>query len=432
MPTVEYEETCSTCGGAGYTQERCYQMHPVGADYFYCPICDGTNYVKRSCNACGSTGKIKRSRWENDTSTSSSTTNSNTPSPKPRSSSSKRSLSSHERLSEGSRCFNEGLYDEAIIQYDALIAGCYFEGISHFYRGVCYWKKNDAKNALTDFDLAVRKGAYMSHPKEINRNADAHFFRGMAYEKTGNKEMAIGNYEAALKMEPNNTNARNKLNNAKQMWEKENGRSITETDMNIFRLKAFEPDHLWEIDGIKRKIKQYSGLIDTVSNSEEWADNDNCDDAINDAENRLHSSTKSLKITVDRLNELRKAAGEPEIEEKLLEDFFDDVDDVVFHGSSINRPVGSLCYALSAVCGFFISYIIAFLSDTNFGGLTYFVLLAGSVCGFYFVWRKCKKKWLIVLFVLAAFGAYKLFRDIGEIDFNKYSPSPQIPLKTNE
>ena len=106
----------------------------------------------------------------------------------------------------GSLYQTNGLYDEAIEQYDKVMDYCRGIGLRDFGTDwLCVWK-SDCYYGLEDYDNAVKT---ISQAIEANNSRDYHQLcrRGFYYMQQGKFNEAMEDYSKAAKVNPNNAEA---------------------------------------------------------------------------------------------------------------------------------------------------------------------------------------------------------------------------------
>lgn len=94
-----------------------------------------------------------------------------------------------------------GAFDQAIIHYQKALSLDPDESYAHIGIGRIHMKQQKYKAALEAFDRAAA----------ISATSDANFYRGLAFERLGDKSSARSSYEEALRISPDDTEARNAL-----------------------------------------------------------------------------------------------------------------------------------------------------------------------------------------------------------------------------
>lgn len=110
------------------------------------------------------------------------------------------------QMMQGSLYKTNGLYDEAIEQYDKVMDYCRGIGLRDFGTDwLCVWK-SDCYYGLKDYDKAVRT---ISQAIEANNSRDYHQLcrRGFYYMQQGKFNEAMEDYSKAAKVNPNNAEA---------------------------------------------------------------------------------------------------------------------------------------------------------------------------------------------------------------------------------
>lgn len=110
------------------------------------------------------------------------------------------------QMMQGSLCQTNGLYDEAIEQYDKVMDYCRGIGLRDFGTDwLCIWK-SDCYYGLEDYDNAVKT---ISQAIEANNSRDYYQLcrRGFYYMLQGKFNETMEDYSKAAKVNPNNAEA---------------------------------------------------------------------------------------------------------------------------------------------------------------------------------------------------------------------------------
>ena len=88
--------------------------------------------------------------------------------------------------------FNDGLYHDALVKYDALLERYPKDGIFHYYRGICLLNLNrDFEKAAESLEFAVTR------PNIPN---NAFYYLGLVYMKSYNFTPAKNNFERFIQL----------------------------------------------------------------------------------------------------------------------------------------------------------------------------------------------------------------------------------------
>jgi tetratricopeptide (TPR) repeat protein len=142
-------------------------------------------------------------------------------------------------LNRGKDYFAEGKYDQAIQEFDKVLAANKELGEAYFFRGVAYYYKKDYDRAIADYNEALRidpnyafalnnrgyayrqKGDYdraiadLNEALRINPNfASALHNRGFVYNEKGDHDRAIADFAATSRLDPSNQTYRDNLQGA--------------------------------------------------------------------------------------------------------------------------------------------------------------------------------------------------------------------------
>jgi tetratricopeptide (TPR) repeat protein len=105
-------------------------------------------------------------------------------------------------LDHGRACLDKGKYDDAIADYDKVIALDPNVALAYINRGVAYGRKGAFDRAIADYTKAIA----------LDRKYTlAYTNRGVAYAKKGDKEQAIADFRKALEIRPSDQDAKNNL-----------------------------------------------------------------------------------------------------------------------------------------------------------------------------------------------------------------------------
>ena len=105
-------------------------------------------------------------------------------------------------LDHGRACLDKGKYDDAIADYDKVIALNPNIATAYTNRGVAYRKKGEVDRAIADYDKAIALDP---------EDAAAYFNRGLAHESKGEVDRAIADFRKALEIDPSHQYAKEGL-----------------------------------------------------------------------------------------------------------------------------------------------------------------------------------------------------------------------------
>ena len=206
MAYIDYEETCSSCGGRGYSESSCYACTGGrGGQYEYCSMCGSTGVIKSTCNACGGSGRVRNSRWVDDKSNNSSPSESGyTPSSGGHSPS--RANSSYNKAidlyNEGVELLNRKDYEGAIAKF-TISLNLTDDPDTCVKRGFAYIKLENWECAIADLNRAISQ----KNRLEDSKPSYVYCLRGLAYNSSVNfdspnyqevVEQAITDYTTAI------------------------------------------------------------------------------------------------------------------------------------------------------------------------------------------------------------------------------------------
>lgn len=107
----------------------------------------------------------------------------------------------------GVLAYKEGNYEEAISNLTDFLGRSVhdkkFDADSYYYRGLAYYKKNDFKGAIPDFEQAIS----LDHENKGN----IHWFQAKCHEKLAQHDKAVAQYTAAIAVLSGNPSAKSKL-----------------------------------------------------------------------------------------------------------------------------------------------------------------------------------------------------------------------------
>jgi len=105
-------------------------------------------------------------------------------------------------MNRGNDYFMKGLYDQSIVDFTKAITLKPNNGHAYTDRADAYYEKGEASLALPD----AEKGVSL-----VPASATGLTVRGRIYETLGRRDEAISDFRAVLKLDPNNTNAKQGL-----------------------------------------------------------------------------------------------------------------------------------------------------------------------------------------------------------------------------